>query len=570
MLQTGDLIDGKYKILNKIGGGGMGVVYLALNERLNKTWAIKVAKRDGIHDNNTAIQGLVADKMTLIGLRHPNLPSIVDVYETEQSMMIVMDYIEGKPLSSSVKELGALPQNQVIRWAKQLCDVLGYLHSKNIIYRDMKPSNIMLRPDGDVTLIDFGAAREFKEKNLADTQCLGTIGYAAPEQFGGNGQTDARTDIFCLGATLHHLVTGIDPCQNPSFSKTPIRQINPALSGGLERIIEKCLQDDKAARYQSCAELMYDLEHYEEIDDFYKKKQKKKLTLFAVTAMFTLVFGAVSAFGFINARNRLNADYAIKVATAADLQLSQEERVALYLEAIALNEAETTAYLDMLKLFLSGSEGDGSLTRAEGSVLTQLRAGLNTQRGNGYAAQIYPLETLKARNPVGYQEVCYEIGMAYWYDYETESARYTSAMEWFKEAVDRYPIAKTYVAIGDGLHTINRFAGQNRTEDMYQAYGGLWEMLTTLKNDAENMDNDTKRLVWWEIVKNSQDKAGYFLVTVEKEEMVLLLNEIAEDAEQLKRETQYALIKNDVDEILTDILETKTKINSAGGWGDTP
>lgn len=111
-----------------------------------------------------------------------------------------MDYIEGNPLSSALEESGAQPQNQVIAWAIQLCDVLGYLHAQSppIIYRDMKPSNIMLKPDGNLTLIDFGTAREFKEKNLADTVCLGTIGYAAPEQFGRMGQTDARTDIYCL------------------------------------------------------------------------------------------------------------------------------------------------------------------------------------------------------------------------------------------------------------------------------------------------------------------------------------------------------------------------------------
>lgn len=105
----------------------------------------------------------------------------------------------------------------------------------------MKPANIMLKPDGNVTLIDFGTAREFKEKNLADTTCLGTVGYAAPEQFGGMGQTDARTDIYCLGATLYHLVTGCNPSE-PPYEMKPIREINPSLSSGLERIILKCTQ----------------------------------------------------------------------------------------------------------------------------------------------------------------------------------------------------------------------------------------------------------------------------------------------------------------------------------------
>ena len=151
----------------------------------------------------------------------------------------------------------------------------------------------MLKPDGIITLIDFGTAREYKEKNLADTSCLGTVGYAAPEQFGGMGQTDARTDIYCLGATLYHLVTGMNPCE-PPYEIKPIRQINPALSSGLERIILKCPQRNPNDRYQSAAELMYALEHYEEIDDKFRKKQKRKLGLFLTTAFLTVAFAITS------------------------------------------------------------------------------------------------------------------------------------------------------------------------------------------------------------------------------------------------------------------------------------
>lgn len=184
MLEIGSLVDGKYKILNEVGRGGMSVVYLAMNEKANKQWAIKKVRKDGIRDFEVVKQGLIVETDMLKKLRHPSLPSIIDVIEDEDTFLIVMDYIEGNPLSSALEEFGAQPQELVISWAKQLCDVLGYLHSQNppIIYRDMKPANVMLKPDGNVTLIDFGTAREFKEKNLADTTCLGTVGYAAPEQ----------------------------------------------------------------------------------------------------------------------------------------------------------------------------------------------------------------------------------------------------------------------------------------------------------------------------------------------------------------------------------------------------
>lgn len=276
MLEIGSLVDGKYKILNKVGQGGMSVVYMAINEKANKTWAVKEVRKDGVLNFEAVKQGLVAETNILKKLSHPNLPSIIDVIDTEDSFIIIMDYVQGNSLNKALEEYGAQPQEYVIEWAKQLCDVLGYLHSRQppIIYRDMKPANIMLKPDGNVTLIDFGTAREFKEKNLADTTCLGTVGYAAPEQFGGMGQTDARTDIYCLGATLYHLVTGCNPSE-PPYEMKPIREINPSLSGGLERIILKCTQRNPEDRYQSAAELMYALDHYKEIDEDYKKKQKR-------------------------------------------------------------------------------------------------------------------------------------------------------------------------------------------------------------------------------------------------------------------------------------------------------
>ena len=214
MLGIGSIVDGKYKILSEIGHGGMSVVYLAINERANKTWAIKEVRKDGTADFATVRQGLVAETEMLKKLDHPHLPSIIDVIDRDDSFLIVMDYIEGKSLESLLKHGGAQDPNKVIEWSKQLCDVLGYLHSRTppIIYRDMKPANVMLKPDGNVMLIDFGTAREYKQASVEDTTCLGTRGYAAPEQFGGHGQTDGRTDIYCLGATIYHLITGHSPC----------------------------------------------------------------------------------------------------------------------------------------------------------------------------------------------------------------------------------------------------------------------------------------------------------------------------------------------------------------------
>ena len=250
-IERGSVIDGKYEILKQIGKGGMSVVYLAMDLRLNKQWAVKVIQRRGIGKNNETVLNKVPDDTELMKrLDHPAIPRIVDIIDKEDDpqIYIVMDYVEGESLDKVLEEWGAQSEEVVIDWAKQICDTLGYLHSQKppIIYRDMKPANIMLKPEGNLKIIDFGISREYKEQNLADTTILGTKGYAPPEQFGSR-QTDPRSDIYALGMTMHHLVTGVDPKKN---DYVPIRQWNPELSDGLEIIIDKCVQMDPNDRYQ--------------------------------------------------------------------------------------------------------------------------------------------------------------------------------------------------------------------------------------------------------------------------------------------------------------------------------
>lgn len=261
MLETGELVNRRYRILHKVGQGGMSVVYLAKDEWSKEQWAVKEVRREGVQDFRVVEQGLITETNMLKKLNHPNLPHIVDVIENEDRFLIVMDYIEGISLKDKLYEAGAFLQEDVIRWGKQLCDVLSYLHGQYppIIYRDLKPANIMLKPNGDVKLIDFGTAREYKTGNQEDTINIGTVGYAAPEQYGGMGQSDARTDIYCLGVTLYQLVTGKNPCE-PPYLVLPIRHWNPNLSAELEEIILRCTQIEPSDRYQSAEEVYLALE----------------------------------------------------------------------------------------------------------------------------------------------------------------------------------------------------------------------------------------------------------------------------------------------------------------------
>ena len=282
MTEIGTVIDGKYEILREIGRGGMSIVYLAMDTHLNKQWAVKEIRKKGNGKNDeVVVNSLLAEANMMKKLDHPALPRIVDIIDNGITIYVVMDYIEGESLDKVLNEYGAQPEEQVIAWAEQLCEALEYLHSQKppIIYRDMKPANVMLKPEGNIKIIDFGIAREYKEQKLSDTTVLGTKGYAPPEQY--SGQTDARSDIFALGMTMHHLLTGIDPRSGEAYA--PVRMWNPQLSEGIELIINKCVEPAAENRYQSCSDLLYDLEHPELITKDYKKKQKRKMRSFIIT-----------------------------------------------------------------------------------------------------------------------------------------------------------------------------------------------------------------------------------------------------------------------------------------------
>lgn len=506
MLQPGTLVDGKYKILSKIGQGGMSIVYMAINERANKTWAIKEIRRDGVQDYEVVKQGLIVETDLLKRLNHPNLPSIIDVIEEQDTFLIVMDYIEGKPLSSALREYGAQDQAQVIKWAKQLCDVLGYLHSREpaIIYRDMKPSNVMLRPDGNVTLIDFGIAREFKKDHVADTSCLGTRGYAAPEQYGGQGQTDARTDIYCLGATMYHLLTGHNPSE-PPYEMYPIRYWNPALSTGLEEIILKCTQANPDDRFQSCGELMYALDHYWELDNEFRKRQGRRWAAFLSMSALTLALAAGAA-GFraaeVSTTNNSYDGY-MAAANTDDPQQSFE----YYMQAIKLKPEDAQAYQEVLDNFLA----DGVFSSEEQD---QFRTMMGASSGNDKTNREY----LKNGDKEQYAQFCYSASMAYFY--YIQNGQKKAAKEWLAELRDsqellqelgenqqkRVELLYKIAEYEQSLDSLN-LAGDSKT-----SYGDYWYDMDSLTNDRiVEDDNVTTALVMYgEMVNQINNKCREF------------------------------------------------------------
>lgn len=486
MLQIGQVIDKKYKILNKIGQGGMSTVYLAMNERANKQWAIKEIRKDAVADAKVVRQSLLVESEMLKALSHPCLPSIVDIIDFEDSMLIVMDYIEGNTLSKAIIEYGAQPQEYVIEWAKQMCDVLEYLHSQTppIIYRDFKPGNIMLKPDGTIVLIDFGAAREFKNDNYQDTTCLGTRGFAAPEQFEGNGQTDIRTDIYGLGTTIYNLVTGKNPSE-PPYEIYPIRYWDESLSQGLEKIILKCTQADPDKRYQNCAEVLYDLEHYYELDENYRRKEKWKLISFFAVFSLSIVCGVGSLFCHLTAKDIQNNLYQTLLEEATRTQTMQDKS-SVYLESIKIDPTRAEGYIDLVEnVYLL----DGVFSEEESLEIRQL---LLTSYGN----KTY--EDLLKQDNASYSLLAYKLGLAYFYNFEGDGNKQQSAY-WFHKAVDgeldesQKLRAKKLGCIAE--YYIN-LSIEDKTGDKSVNYKDYWDDLVSVTDgNIAEIDNATTALV---------------------------------------------------------------------------
>ena len=243
------LIHGRYRLARQLGVGGFGAVYQAEDTTLgNRLVAIKEMSPRGLtaEEAREATQAFQREALLLAGLAHPSLPRIYERFEEDGRCYLVMDFIAGETLEVYLdKRGGNLPVKEALQMALQLAEVLGYLHSRQppIIFRDLKPSNIIRTPEGQLALVDFGIARFFKPGQSKDTIAFGSPGYAAPEQY-GKAQTTPRSDVFSLGALLHQMLTGIDPSEKP-FRFAPLTMPRPA---GLSDLLEQMVEMDESQR----------------------------------------------------------------------------------------------------------------------------------------------------------------------------------------------------------------------------------------------------------------------------------------------------------------------------------
>ena len=297
---TGRILLGKYELRREIGTGGSSVVYLAWDRHMERYAAVKAEKQPA----EPARPDILKKEMEILkALKHPMLPVVYDYFQ-EIERYLVMEYIHGESLHNLIEREGSISEKQVYKWAIQLSDLLSYLHMQKppVIYCDLKPENVIVCPDGNLRVIDFGAALRICYDGKAQERLAGTIGYASPEQLAGTigyaspeqltgtigyappeqlagtigyappeqltdmagnqggyeARADERSDIYTLGTTMYHMLTGHSPAR-PPYGLRPIRCMKPELTRDMERIVEKCTEAEPQKRYQTAMEVKKDL-----------------------------------------------------------------------------------------------------------------------------------------------------------------------------------------------------------------------------------------------------------------------------------------------------------------------
>jgi serine/threonine-protein kinase len=267
-LATGSIIRERYEILRPIGTGSYGYIYAVRDRTVSDEqveWVLKqIDCRHLPPDEKQEAEVLFLRECSfLASLNHSAIPKLIDSFSHEDCHFIVSEYVHGEDLEKSVKRSGSpFTVEKAITIARDLANILQYLHSQEpqpLIYRDLKPSNVVMTERGRVRLIDFGIARFFSPKKVKDTHIYGTPGFSPPEQY-GTGQTDARSDLYALGATLYFLLTLEDPEQF-KFKFPPVREFNHNVPGWFEEIIMKCLREKKEERYNGVGEVLDALKH---------------------------------------------------------------------------------------------------------------------------------------------------------------------------------------------------------------------------------------------------------------------------------------------------------------------
>ena len=341
MLSINSFLDNRYRIDKVLGSGGMGTVYLATDITDNTLWAVKEQRINAGNRSRLLYEAEIMKK-----LEHPAFPHLRSSKEVDGILYIVMEYIEGVTLSQVITEKGHLPEADAVSVFRQIADALVYLHRLDppIIYRDFKVSNIMLEKSGRVRIIDLGIAQEYNSDSGATVNAVAlTRGYAAPEQYNKRYKLDGRADIYALGVTMHYLITGKNPNKAP-YVFVPVRKLRKDVSRALEAVIKKCLQPNPDNRYSDAEQLLYALNHLDELETRIRQRLRLRSVLIGIAAALVLAVSAAAYMINLNRQTARISEYNAYIESARTAE-TLDDAVAAAQAAIERTPDNPEAYL---------------------------------------------------------------------------------------------------------------------------------------------------------------------------------------------------------------------------------
>lgn len=566
MIENGVVIDSKYKIIKKLGNGGMGTVYLAEHCLLGQKWAIKEIQKETKQKEGIIRQSLLAETNILKKLNHPNLPRIIDVIQTKETVLLVMDYVEGVTLEELIHIWGPQSEKQVIKWAKELCEVLLYLHTRNppIIYCDLKPSNIMVKPDGNIMLIDFGTAREYCGCDIKGMICLGTECYAAPEQFLGKEKIDERTDIYSFGLVIWTLLIGSANSGKKCAIDT-IEQKHQKVSNELKQIIRTCVQNDPLKRYADCFALKFALDRVEKNQLGHEENEKKKVIRFGILLMVLMICGC-SSVGIRHVVDNSCNDLAISYINQAERAIEKDKILENYKLALQISPAERKIYDSIAKYFIQPEKFGIEQATSMMSLLESSYDGKNV------------LQVFCRKDPEGYSNFCYEVGIGYFY-YMSGVTGKKEARIWFQEvkrinspdfSVGKRKRADLYERICSYYDTFIENGGdcsgereQHSFEDFYDTLHELNQI--KIEKSSEKSDAAAAYLISKEIAIEIGNHALDFLKEQNISSHMLMKELSCIDGEREGQDDRISLLnpffeKEEIEELRLFVKEAKKKV----------
>ena len=429
----------QYEILRELGRGGTSVVYLVKDKADGRNYALKVLRRDdnkpeafeqeadqlrartkNLRAEAEVLQALCTDEQGNVAC-HPGIPAYRECVCDEKGEFagFVMEYVEGRSLQKILEDGRAYTVREAVEAGLQLCGIMEQLHGQDppMIFRDLKPANILVRPDGQFVLVDYGAVRKLRKSAGSDTMQLGTDGYAAPEQYGGWEQSDERTDIYGIGAVLHHMVTGRPPLDT---GLRPLREILGAEGESrqldeMAKILLRCCMTAPSMRYSSCKELEKALRSVIRLWTRSRSRERgwKWFVLLVNTAAVCLGLAIVLA---ASAAGAETAEYCALIETAAN-ETTLEEKKEVYQRAAALRPEDPEAYICFLRDLVEDCVITEGEKRALDDVLfARVSAGglWGTAAGNAEGN----LERMRKKRPGDYAALQMELGKVYFACYE--------------------------------------------------------------------------------------------------------------------------------------------------------